>query len=65
MVMPGSVLNDGESIQYSDSLVVCEAERGEVGVFLRKVCQSVNDSGQLEQRRQRVLVHGYCIIHSV
>ncbi len=38
---------------YSDSLVVCEAKRGEVGVFLRKVCQSVNDSGQLWGKQQR------------
>lgn len=31
--------------RYPDSLVVCEAKRWEVGIFLRKVCQSVNDSG--------------------
>lgn len=34
-----------------DSLVVRVAERGEVSVFLRKVCQPVNDSGQLRGGR--------------
>lgn len=33
--------------QYPDSLVVCETKRWQVGIFLRKVCQSVDDSGQL------------------
>lgn len=48
---------------YADSLVVCEAKRGEVGVFLCKVCQSVNNSGQLCETEQRVLALSYCIIH--
>lgn len=30
-----------------------EAERGEVSVLLRKVCQSVNDSGQLRKRKEQ------------
>lgn len=33
----------------SDSLEVCKAERGEVSVFLCKVCQPVDDSGQLQE----------------
>lgn len=39
--------NTANGTLYSDSLVVCEAQRGEVGIFLGKVCQPVNDSGQL------------------
>lgn len=35
----------------SDSLEVCKAERGEVGVFLCKVCQPVDDSGQLQEKQ--------------
>ena len=36
----------------SDSLVVCVAERGEVSVFLCKVHQPVDDSGQLWKPKQ-------------
>lgn len=35
----------------SDSLEVCKAERGEVSVFLCKVCQPVDDSGQLQEKQ--------------
>lgn len=47
-------VNTANGSLYSDSLVVCEAQRGEVGIFLGKVCQPVNDSGQLWVKEQMV-----------
>lgn len=44
---PSSVLKLANRVSHSHSLVVCEAESGEVGVLLGKVRQPVDDPGQL------------------
>lgn len=44
---------------------MCEAKRREISVFLGKVCQSVDDSGQLCKEEQQALAANYYIIHLV
>lgn len=46
-------------VSHSHSLVVCEAERREVGVLLGKVGQPVDDPGQLWGNRDKSRNHRY------